>query len=225
MPQANETGVFWSLVSALGLGFIRMGIDMVWQRPSCEELLMNHIDTRPAITRHFPYLYFSVFLFIYTIVTCLIISKLNRNSGTVQQPPPGTTWQTQNVEVLDVLDDSDDIGRDEKHRLSGQSDVLLMKEKKDKERSSKESVESKKVSMFARLCGMDAEDQTVDGLGPKNCTRSGYPMDSKGGRTAGMYFDTDIPKTEKVDPFWNKIVDANAVICLVACAALWAHYW
>ena len=48
--------------------------------------------------------------------------------------------------------------------MSGQSDVLLMKGKKDKERSSEESIESKKVSMFARLCGMDAEDQTVDGL-------------------------------------------------------------
>lgn len=221
VPQANETGVFWSLVSALGLGFIRMGMDMKWQRPSCEDLLLNHIDTRPAITRHFPYLYFSVFLFVYTIVTCLVISKLTRKSGTFQEPPPGTTWQTQNVDVLD--DSNFEKGDHEKHRLSGQSDTLLMNVKK--ESGSKDSVESKKVSMFAKLCGMDAEDQTVDGLGPKNCTRSGYPMDSKGARTAGMYFDTDIPKVEKVDPFWNRIVDANAVVCLVACVALWAYYW
>jgi sodium/myo-inositol cotransporter 11 len=221
VPQANETGVFWSLVSALGLGFIRMGMDMKWQRPSCEDVLLNHIDTRPAITRHFPYLYFSVFLFVYTIVTCLVISKLTRKSGTFQEPPPGTTWKSQNVDVFD--DSNFGKGEHEKHRLSSQSDTLLMNVKK--ESGSKDSVESKKVSMFAKLCGMDAEDQTVDGLGPKNCPRSGYPMNSKGARAAGMYFDTDIPKVEKVDPFWNRIVDANAVVCLVACAALWAYYW
>ena len=76
VDEVNEIGVFWSLVSALGLGFIRMGMDMKWQRPGCEDLLLGKSDPRPFLTKNFPYLYFSVFLFVYTCITCVVISRM-----------------------------------------------------------------------------------------------------------------------------------------------------
>lgn len=232
MDEVNEIGVFWSLVSALGLGFVRMGMDMKWQRPGCEDLLLGKSDPRPFLTKNFPYLYFSVFLFVYTCITCVIISRIFKNSATIIKAPPGTTWSSQSKsssceesEEISDLKKNKIVSDDETENIQNidQSETFLVKNRVPRVSSCSEV---KPPGFFARLCGMDASSEEIIGLGDKNVTKSGYPMDANGARSAGMYFDTEISKIEvKTSPFWSKFVDLNALICLLACFGLWYYYW
>ncbi|CAK9303953.1 unnamed protein product [Gordionus sp. m RMFG-2023] len=71
-PRCNEQGAFWSLMLGLGIGLIRMFLDLVYKTPSC-----GNIDTRPALIRvHF--LYFAAILFWITSLFCIAISLLTQ---------------------------------------------------------------------------------------------------------------------------------------------------
>ena len=71
--RINEKGAFWGLMSAIAIGVIRMVLDFVYPAPACGEE-----DTRPEVVAAllFHYMYFALFLFLWTILVVVAISLL-----------------------------------------------------------------------------------------------------------------------------------------------------
>lgn len=75
-----------------------MTFDIFWPRPGCMDIqAFGVIDDRPGITKHFPFLYFSVFLFLTTMIICLVLSSIKKSS---YKHLIGTTWTTRKYEEV-----------------------------------------------------------------------------------------------------------------------------
>lgn len=199
VPSTNEQGVFWALISGLLLGCTRMFIDMIYQRPNCEQKVLNVPDPRPFLTRNFPYLYFSLFLFVVTICVCVVVSKLTKASNK-HAAPSGSTWQTRHENR--TSDDSElDMVKSDDMGLSGSIKPARV--------VSQKGCFSRAINF---ICGMDvAEDANSD--------RS----------TVAIYTAGEPQKSTKVDvlyqdPKWQRFVDVNGALAALACAVLWYLY-
>ena len=69
-------GAFWSLVAGLCVGLVRFILDFAFPATSCPN--GTGIDRRPDIVKNFHFLYFSIFLFAFTGLMCIIISMMTR---------------------------------------------------------------------------------------------------------------------------------------------------
>jgi len=146
--RANEFGVFWSLIVGLIIGLSRMTIDVFWPRPSCMDMQVSGtIDLRPEITKHFPFLYFSVFLFLTTITICLVLSGMKKSSF---KHGKGTTWTTRHY------------GDDHKIYINGvhHPENFQILCKKQEQLSEKPSLRKfwKNSRVLSFLCGFENEE-------------------------------------------------------------------
>ena len=58
-------------MTGLLVGLVRFVLEFIFQPPSCWS---GEADTRPDVIKHFHYLYFAIFLFVWTIAVCVIVS-------------------------------------------------------------------------------------------------------------------------------------------------------
>uniref|UniRef100_A0A0B7AB31 Uncharacterized protein n=1 Tax=Arion vulgaris TaxID=1028688 RepID=A0A0B7AB31_9EUPU len=73
--RLNEKGAFYGLLVGFISGMLRFAIQYAYTSPPCGS---STPDTTPDLIKNFHYLYFSIFLFVLTVISAIVISLLTK---------------------------------------------------------------------------------------------------------------------------------------------------
>ncbi|RUS83400.1 hypothetical protein EGW08_008821 [Elysia chlorotica] len=125
--RLNEKGAFTGLVLGFIAGGIRFAIQYAFTAPDCGS---DETDPTPGIVKNFHYLYFSVFLFFFTLLVSVVASLMTKpiDERCIQR----LTWSTRNSTKprLDIEDWLAGRTPENGHEM----DQMCVKEPKEKER-------------------------------------------------------------------------------------------
>ncbi|XP_035662355.1 sodium/glucose cotransporter 4-like [Branchiostoma floridae] len=197
--RINEPGTFWGLMAGLAVGLVRLIMEFAYGEPGCGEP-----DLRPAILSKVHFLHCGIIVFLVTFIVTVVVSLLT-------EPIPdeklvGLTWSTmrkeQEKEAVEVpTEHSDDIENpDEKNELPDNPEEVEKMEVDEKAGGKQDEDEAppKWLRVYDFICGTTSSeaDQSQQAL-----------------------------PSIKEDPFWRRVLNINAIVCVTVAVFLFGFFF
>ncbi|CAG0900460.1 unnamed protein product [Darwinula stevensoni] len=200
--RINEAGAFWGLMSGLIVGLIRFALEFGFPPPTC-----GNPDTRPEVIQRmvgdFHYLHFGFFLFLFVCLVTTVMSLLTKPIDRSHLPRLtfGTRFSRRVRIDLDELDA--DPEEEERQR------------QKEKERLRRRA-EAGTPPLWKRaidcVCGLDAPDAEEEAMEE---TQHKMSKEEEASKAADFLYEP---------PFWRRLANINAVICMTFAVFVFTFY-
>jgi len=203
VPRVNEKGAFWGLMIGLIIGLVRFGLEFGYTIPACGTGLP---DTRPEIIKRLVgdihYLHFGCILFVITLIVTVVVSLL-----TEPMDPDYlhrlTFWTRYSTEIRRNIDDEEEDETERKQPIDGHKQEMIQ------ENEVELPAWRRAVNCLCGLQTQQAQESNVDSQIIKLTPQ-----------------EEAIQAAESIieDPFWSRVVNANAVLLMSTAAFIWAWY-
>ncbi|XP_012945861.2 sodium/glucose cotransporter 4, partial [Aplysia californica] len=97
VPRINEKGAFWGVICGQATGIIRLVLDFIYPSPGCGEE-----DTRPSVVSGVHFTYFSIIVFMVTVIIAVGVSLLTKPQARMELENL-TFWTFRKRDVPEVV--------------------------------------------------------------------------------------------------------------------------